>query len=124
MPAKDLTSSLRSRIQPNRVPGEAAAAAAAPTPPPAPTHAPPAIPAAELLRKELFVRPDQNDGLARLRRRINAERRAAGDKGPSMTDRILLRVAIDYLLENEASLTGWTEADLLQDLRRAATPTD
>lgn len=79
----------------------------------------------ELVRKEFRIRPDQGADLARLRRRINAARTAAekpldvSQKSPSMTDRILARVALDYLLEHADSLTGWTEQELLDSLRNA-----
>lgn len=79
----------------------------------------------DLVRKEVRIRPDQVTRLATLRRRINKTRTAAekdldpAEKSPSMTDRILARVALDYLLEHEDDLQGWTEQDLLNSLRNA-----
>ncbi|MGP5291664.1 hypothetical protein ACTXL6_16520 [Brachybacterium tyrofermentans] len=79
----------------------------------------------DLVRKEIRVRPEQVTALASLRRRINKARTAAekgldaSEKSPSMTDRILTRVALDYLLEHEDDLQGWTEQDLLTSLRNA-----
>lgn len=85
----------------------------------------PVIDEDDLVRKEVRVRPDQVAALATLRRRINATRTAAekhlspSEKSPSMTDRILARVALDYLLEHADQLTGWTEQELLESLRNA-----
>ncbi|UQN31820.1 hypothetical protein [Brachybacterium kimchii] len=116
--------SLRNKIRKNDVPQRTAAEStkSAPT---TPAPASVSIPEEDLVRKEFRVRPDQILRLARLRRRINTARRTAQkdlpakEAVPSMTDRILARVAIDYLLEHEDSLTGWTEQDLLESLRHA-----
>lgn len=96
-----------------------------PTSAPAPAAPIPPIDEDDLVRKEVRVRPDQVTRLANLRRRINKARTAAekeldpSEKSPSMTDRILARVALDYLLEHEDDLQGWTEQDLLNSLRNA-----
>lgn len=92
---------------------------------PAPAASIPPVDDDDLVRKEVRVRPDQVTRLANLRRRINKTRTAAekgldpSEKSPSMTDRILARVALDYLLEHEDTLQGWTEQDLLNSLRNA-----
>lgn len=90
-----------------------------------PTSPAPILPVDEddVVRKEVWVRPDQVTALASLRRRINKARTTAekgldaSEKSRSMTDRILVRVALDYLLEHEDDLQGWTEQDLLTSLR-------
>jgi len=63
----------------------------------------------QLERKELRVRVDQADDLARLTRRLNRARRGAGDR---ITDNTLIRVAIDLLLQQSDRLAGSTESEL------------
>lgn len=119
MPANDI--SIRRNIQPSASARQPSASA------PRPTSAAAIAPVDEdeLVRKEFRVRSDQVTRLATLRRRINKTRNAAekgldpSEKSPSMTDRILARVALDYLLEHEDDLQGWTEQDLLNSLRKA-----
>ena len=63
----------------------------------------------QLERKELRVRLDQADDLARLTRRLNRVRRGAGER---ITDNTLIRVAIDLLLQHSDRLAGSTEEEL------------
>jgi hypothetical protein len=67
----------------------------------------------QLERKELRIRVDQADELARLTRRINRARRGAGER---ITDNTLIRVAIDLLLERTVQLEGTTEDELRKSL--------
>jgi hypothetical protein len=67
----------------------------------------------QLERKELRIRVDQADELARLTRRINRARRGAGER---ITDNTLIRVAVDLLLERSAQIAGTTEDELRKSL--------
>jgi hypothetical protein len=67
----------------------------------------------QLERKELRVRLDQADDLARLTRRLNRARRGAGER---ITDNTLIRVAIDLLLQHSDRLAGSTEQELRQSV--------
>jgi hypothetical protein len=119
-------------------PPAAAASAPAPAPPKASARTrrrPPAPPAARpareagtagvtesqtpkwkgLERKELRLRADQLDELARLRRTLNRQR--AGD-GERITENTLIRVAVDMLLGRADRLRGTTE----DELRKSVTP--
>jgi hypothetical protein len=62
-----------------------------------------------LERKELRLRADQLDELARLRRLLNRQR--AGD-GERITENTLIRVAVDMLLSRTDRLRGTTEDEL------------
>ena len=62
-----------------------------------------------LERKELRLRADQLDELARLRRTLNRQR--AGD-GERITENTLIRVAVDVLLTRSDRLRGTTEDEL------------
>ena len=62
-----------------------------------------------LERKELRLRADQLDELARLRRTLNRQR--AGD-GERITENTLIRVAVDVLLTRSGRLRGTTEDEL------------
>jgi hypothetical protein len=62
-----------------------------------------------LERKELRLRADQLDELARLRRTLNRQR--AGD-GERITENTLIRVAVDMLLGRAGRLRGTTEDEL------------
>jgi len=62
-----------------------------------------------LERKELRLRADQLDELARLRRMLNRQR--AGD-GERITENTLIRVAVDMLLSRTDRLRGTTEDEL------------
>lgn len=62
-----------------------------------------------LERKELWLRADQLDELAKLRRALNRQR--AGD-GERITENILIRVAVDMLLGRADRLRGSTEDEL------------
>jgi hypothetical protein len=64
-------------------------------------------------RKELRIRVDQADELARLTRRINRARRGAGER---ITDNTLIRIAVDLLLEQSGRLAGTTEDELRKSL--------
>ena len=62
-----------------------------------------------LERKELRLRADQLDELARLRRLLNRQRRGEGER---ITENTLIRVAVDLLLSRSADLRGATEDEL------------
>lgn len=62
-----------------------------------------------LLRKEARVRYDQATELTHLRRRLS---RARADRGETLTDNTLIRVAIDLLLARAGELHGDTEDQL------------
>lgn len=112
---------LRTKLNRNTNPQQSSPATSTSTP----ASPIPPVDGDDLVRKEIRVRPDQLTRLANLRLRINKARTAAekgldpSEKTPSMTDRTLARVALDYLLEHEDDLQGWTEQDLLTSLRNA-----
>ena len=62
-----------------------------------------------LERKELRLRADQLDELARLRRVLNRQR---GGEGERITENTLIRVAVDVLLGRADRLRGITEDEL------------
>jgi hypothetical protein len=62
-----------------------------------------------LERKELRLRADQLDELARLRRALNRRR---GGEGERITENTLIRVAVDLLLKQAGALQGSTEDEL------------
>jgi hypothetical protein len=62
-----------------------------------------------LERKELRLRADQLDELARLRRGLNRQR---GGEGERITENTLIRVAVDLLLARARELHGLTEEEL------------
>ena len=62
-----------------------------------------------LERKELRLRADQLDELARIRRTLNRER---GGEGERITENTLIRVAVDMLLGHAGKLRGTTEDEL------------
>ena len=62
-----------------------------------------------LERKELRLRADQLDELARLRRALNRQR---GGEGERITENTLIRVAVDMLLGRAGKLRGTTEDEL------------
>ena len=62
-----------------------------------------------LERKELRLRADQLDELARLRRALNRQR---GGEGERITENTLIRVAVDVLLARAGKLRGRTEEEL------------
>ena len=62
-----------------------------------------------LERKELRLRADQLDELARLRRALNRQR---GGEGERITENTLIRVAVDVLLARAGKLQGSTEDEL------------
>ena len=68
-----------------------------------------------LERKELRLRADQLDELARLRRLLNRQR--AGD-GERITENTLIRVAVDMLLSRADRLRGTTEDELRKSVTR------
>ena len=67
-----------------------------------------------LERKELRLRADQLDELARIRRTLNRQR---GGEGERITENTLIRVAVDMLLGRAGKLRGTTE----DELRKSAT---
>jgi len=62
-----------------------------------------------LERKELRLRADQLDELARIRRTLNRQR---GGEGERITENTLIRVAVDMLLGRAGKLRGTTENEL------------
>jgi hypothetical protein len=110
---------------PRREPAPAAAAPAVATAPAPAKSRPPARPARKpvtaevtesqaplwqrLERKELRLRADQLDELARLRRALNRQRGGAGER---ITENTLIRVAVDMLLGHADRLRGTTEGEL------------
>jgi hypothetical protein len=62
-----------------------------------------------LERKELRLRAEQLDELARLRRGLNRQR---GGEGERITENTLIRVAVDLLLSRAGDLHGATEDEL------------
>jgi hypothetical protein len=68
-----------------------------------------------LERKELRLRADQLDELARLRRTLNRQRAGGGER---ITENTLIRVAVDMLLSRADRLRGTTE----DELRKSVTP--
>ena len=62
-----------------------------------------------LERKELRLRADQLDELARIRRALNRQR---GGEGERITENTLIRVAVDVLLGRAGRLQGTTEDEL------------
>jgi hypothetical protein len=62
-----------------------------------------------LERKELRLRADQLDELARIRRTLNRQRRGEGER---ITENTLIRVAVDLLLTRAGRLRGTTEDEL------------
>jgi hypothetical protein len=62
-----------------------------------------------LERKELRLRADQLDELAKLRRALNRRR---GGEGERITENTLIRVAVDLLLKQADALQGSTEDEL------------
>ena len=62
-----------------------------------------------LERKELRLRADQLDELARIRRALNRQR---GGEGERITENTLIRVAVDMLLGHAGKLRGTTEDEL------------
>lgn len=112
---------LRQRLGTNNVPEQASAARQTPEPAPTTERNPD-----ELVRKETRLWPEQLTELATLRRRLNAERNAQekgldpSQRSASVTDQALTRAAVTLLLEHADALSGWTEQDILESLRKAA----
>jgi hypothetical protein len=68
----------------------------------------------KLIRKEARLTEFQIEGLERLARRLNRNKR---DKtAPRITENTLIRVAVAYLLSRAEGLKGATEEELLQSL--------
>jgi hypothetical protein len=66
-----------------------------------------------LERKELRLRADQMDELARLRRALNRQRAGNGER---ITENTLIRVAVDLLLSRSGGLRGTTEDELRESV--------
>lgn len=66
-----------------------------------------------LERKDVRVRADQLDALARLTRRVSAART---DRSERITENTVVRVAIDMLLDSADQLEGNTEDELRQSV--------
>ena len=77
--------------------------------------APPRVPKyLALERKEARLRGDQVDSLALLARRINRQKPSRG--GERITENTLIRVAVDWLLSQEAHVGGSTEDEIRRSL--------
>ncbi len=79
--------------------------------------APPARPLPKYLaleRKEARLRGDQVDALSALVRRVN--RRKVSRRGERNTENTLIRVAVDWLLSQEAYVGGSTEEEIRRGL--------
>lgn len=67
----------------------------------------------DLERKEVRIRPDQYEDLTRLSRALNRKR---GGQGHRLTENTLIRLGIDLLLKESATLEGASEAALAKHL--------
>lgn len=67
-----------------------------------------------LERKEARLRGDQVDSLASLARRVNRQKPSGG--GERITENTLIRVAVDWLLSQEAHVGGSTEEEIRRSL--------
>jgi hypothetical protein len=67
-----------------------------------------------LERKEARLRVDQVDSLATLARRVNRQKPSRG--GERITENTLIRVAVDWLLSQEAHVGGSTEEEIRRSL--------
>ena len=82
---------------------------------PAAPRVPPRIPKyLALERKEARLRGDQMDSLASLARRVNRRKPSRG--GERITENTLIRVAVDWLLSQEAHVGGSTEEEIRRSL--------
>ncbi|MDQ3318399.1 MAG: hypothetical protein M3522_13850 [Actinomycetota bacterium] len=85
--------------------------AAMPTAPRVPPRVPKYL---ALERKEARLRGDQVDSLALVARRINRQKPSRG--GERITENTLIRVAVDWLLSQEAHVGGSTEEEIRRSL--------
>jgi hypothetical protein len=67
-----------------------------------------------LTRKEARLRGDQVDTLASLARRVNRQKATRG--GERITENTLIRVAVDWLLSQEAYVGGSSEEEIRRGL--------
>ena len=82
---------------------------------PAASREPPRVPKyLALERKEARLRGDQVDSLASLARRVNRQKPSRG--GERITENTLIRVAVDWLLSQEAHVGGSTEEEIRRSL--------
>ena len=82
---------------------------------PAASRKPPRVPKyLALERKEARLRGDQVDSLASLARRVNRQKPSRG--GERITENTLIRVAVDWLLSQEAHVGGSTEEEIRRSL--------
>jgi hypothetical protein len=82
---------------------------------PAAPRVPPLIPKyLALERKEARLWGDQMDSLASLARRVNRRKPSRG--GERITENTLIRVAVDWLLSQEAHVGGSTEEEIRRSL--------
>ncbi len=82
---------------------------------PAAPRVPPRVPKyLALERKEARLRGDQVDSLASLARRVN--RQKPSRRGERITENTLIRVAVDWLLSQEAHVGGSTEEEIRRSL--------
>jgi len=72
-----------------------------------------------LERKELRLRADQLDELARIRRTLNRQREGEGER---ITENTLIRVAVDILLGRAGELRGTTEDELRKSVTSRRRP--
>jgi hypothetical protein len=101
----------REGVVPGATPEAREGAAATPAAP----RVPPRIPKyLALERKEARLRGDQMDSLASLARRVN--RRKPWRGGERITENTLIRVAVDWLLSQEAHVGGSTEEEIRRSL--------
>jgi hypothetical protein len=66
-----------------------------------------------LVRKETRLKELQIEQLTAISRKLNRQRRGRGER---LTENTLIRVAIELLLSQADSLSGTTEAELLESL--------
>jgi len=66
-----------------------------------------------LVRKETRLKDLQIEQLTAISRKLNRQRRGRGER---LTENTLIRVAIELLLSRADSLSGTTEAELLESL--------
>lgn len=69
-----------------------------------------------LIRKEIQFEPELSFELTELRRKLNSERKTQAPETPTITDSILARVALSYLIAHQEDLEGYTEEELKNSL--------
>ncbi|MGQ4519117.1 hypothetical protein ACUH92_08850 [Dermabacteraceae bacterium CCM 9520] len=113
---------LREKIRSNETAQQAQKTSTAPKPAPEEKpkkkKTPGPVPSApkRLVRKEIQFEPELSFELTELRRTLNAKRRAYAPDTPTITDSILFRAALKYLIANQEQLQGFTEEELTASL--------